>query len=70
MTTDIKVKVTPSHQALQKALACAILSERTDISPHTRAALRSIAQRLLEGEAVSWDEYKATAYAYFASTVD
>ena len=66
MTTTVKA----NPRALEKALACAILSEVPHISPHTKAALCSIAQRLLDGEAVSWDEYRATAYAYFASTVD
>jgi hypothetical protein len=48
-------------------LACAILSEVEGISIHTRAALRSISRRLLDGQPVGRDEYQATVYAYFAS---
>ena len=68
--TTTKVKLAPSRGALERALACAILSEAPHISLHTRAALRSISRRLLDGEAVSWEEFRRVAYAYFASTLD
>ena len=64
-------KVKPNRGAIERALACAILAERAlGLSVHTHAALRSISERLLEGQAVSWEEYRAAAYAYFASTLD
>ena len=63
-------KISPTRGALERALACAILSEAPHISLHTRAVLRSISRRLLDGEAVSRDEFRAVTYANFASTLD
>jgi hypothetical protein len=63
---DTTVKIKPSKAAIDRALACAILSRVDGISIHTCAALESISRRLLEGEAVSHDEWKRVVYAYFA----
>jgi hypothetical protein len=66
MTTTVKA----NPKALEKALACSILAEAPGISIHTRAALRSISRRLIEVEAVSWEEFHRVAYAYFAVRPD
>jgi hypothetical protein len=69
MTMNTKVRVTPCQGAIDRAFACMILSrmEGGRLSIHTRAALESIARRLLNGEAVSPAEWQETVYAYFAS---
>jgi hypothetical protein len=70
MATILKTKISPTRGALERAFCCAIISESPHISLHTRLALRSIARRLLDGKPVSWDEYTASLYAFFASTRD
>ena len=71
MITDTKVRVRTSNlKALEKCFWCQVLAEHPDISPHTKASLRSIAWRLFFGEAVSWEEYRSTMYAFLASTRD
>ena len=66
MTTTTIIKVKPNQGAINRALACAILSRVDGISIHTRAALEGISRRLIDGEAVSHDEWKRVVYAYFA----
>ena len=53
MTTLKEVRIKPNQGAINRALACAILSEVPHISLHTREALRSVSRRLLDGEPVS-----------------
>ena len=70
MTMDTKTRIKPRSAAIDRALACAILSRVDGISIHTRAALESISRRLLNGEPVSHDEWKRVVYAYFAVQPD
>jgi hypothetical protein len=61
-----KARVKPNTGAIDRALACAILSRVDGISIHTKKALESISRRLLDGEPVSHDEWRRTACAFFA----
>lgn len=67
---DTKTRIKPSKAAIDRALACALLSRVDGISVHTRAALQSISRRLLDGQPVSHDEWQRVVYAYFATTMD
>ena len=68
--TTTKVKIKPSQGAIERSLACAILSGVGGLSVHTREALRSVSRRLLDGEPVSHDEWQRVVYSYFALMKD
>ena len=58
LVMDTKVKIKPRKAAIDRALACAILSRVDRLSVHTKAALEKISRRLLDGEPVAHDEWR------------